>query len=76
MPHATGRSKPRGEGKVSLEKANSLRDLVYIPEEISNSSLRSEHPSCFNDFNKIINSLGNYIVPFGESKILSYVGKV
>ena len=76
MPHATGRSKPRGEGKVSLEDANSLRDLIYIPEGISDSSLRTEHPSCFNGFEKIIESLGKYIVPVAESKILSYVGKV
>ena len=76
MPHATGRSKPRGEGKVSLEQANSLRDLVYIPEGISDSSLRTEHPSCFNDFDKIVTSLGEHIILYGQSKILSYVGKV
>ena len=76
MPHATGRSGPRGKTKVSPEKAAEIRKTVYIPEKISNSSLRSEHPSCYNNFDKIYDTLIDYIIPVGESKIKSYVGKV
>ncbi len=80
MPHATGRKGPRGEHKVSLKEAASLRDVVYIPEGISDSSLRTEHPSCFNSFDKIIEKLcqwdKNYLYPIGEVKILSYIGKI
>ena len=80
MPHATGRKGPRGETKVSLEKAREIRDLVYIPSKISDSSLRTEHPSCFNDFDKIIDKLckwdKSYIYSMGEIQILSYIGKI
>ena len=76
MPHATGRSGPRGSTKVTEETAAELRKMVYIPEQISNSSLRTEHPSCYNGYDGIINKLREFIVPLGSSKILSYVGKV
>ena len=80
MPHATGRKGPRGENKVSLAKVKEIRDLVYIPSGISDTSLRTEHSSCFNDFDKIINKLckwdKSYIVDIGEIRILSYIGKI
>jgi len=63
---------------VSEEDAAFVRKLVYIPDEIENSSLRSEHPSCYNGFDKILTILGQgkYIVPVGEMRILSYIGKI
>ncbi len=79
MPHATGRVGPRGETKVSLEKAAELRDLVYIPEGIKNSSLRTEHPDCFNNYDNIFKKLreeNNFFIPYGECDILSYIGKI
>ncbi|MBU2560737.1 MAG: hypothetical protein KKD17_00415 [Nanoarchaeota archaeon] len=76
MPHATGRSGPTGKMKVSSEIAGLLRKQVYIPAGISDSSLRSEHPSCYNGFGRILSRLGNHIVPLGECRILGYVGKV
>ncbi|MBI2146242.1 RtcB family protein [Candidatus Woesearchaeota archaeon] len=80
MPHATGRSGPRGKTKVSLETAASIRELAYIPADISNGSLRTEHPSCFNNYDKIYSKLRNhnglFFVPVGETTILSYIGKV
>ncbi len=78
MPHATGRSGPLGDTKVSAEETGILRQMVYIPPEISVQSLRSEHPSCYNDYQKIFRRLrddNNFFVPLGEMKILSYVGK-
>jgi len=76
FPHATGRCAPRGESKVSVEEAASLREMVYIPAVISDSSLRTEHPSCYNNFDQIFKSVGSYLVSLGEIKIKSYVGKV
>ncbi len=88
MPHATGRSGPRGEMKVSLEEIREMRcqpQIPYIPSGISDTALRSEHPSCFNNFDKILEKLKypisehfqeNYFIITGQSKILSYVGKV
>lgn len=79
LPHATGRRGPLGSTKVSREEAEKLRQMVYIPKEISSASLRSEHPSCYNGHEKIIRKLrqeNNFFIPLGETRILSYVGKV
>ncbi len=88
MPHATGRAGPRGEMKVSLEEVREMRKqpwIPYIPAGISDTSLRSEHPSCFNNSDKIFERLRyniserlreTYYIPTGEAQILSYVGKV
>ena len=79
MPHATGRSGPRGAMKVTEKQASLLRKFVYIPSGISNSSLRSEHPSCYNGFEKVFDAFPlsqRKFISVGEMTILSYVGKV
>ncbi len=88
MPHATGRAGPRGELKVSLEEVREMRKqpwIPYIPTGIPDTALRSEHPSCFNNSDKIFEKLRykiserlteTYYIPTGEAQILSYVGKV
>ena len=82
MPHATGRAGPRGEMKVSLEEVREMRrqpSIPYIPKGISDTALRSEHPSCFNDYDNIFRKLGvenKFYTSIGECRILSYVGKV
>lgn len=88
MLHATGRAGPRGQMKVSLDEVAEMRQqpwIPYIPLGISDSALRSEHPTCFNDYDKIFQKLKyqisehfteNYFLLTGEARILSYVGKV
>lgn len=79
MPHATGRRGPLGDTKVEVGEVEILREMVYIPPAISSHSLRSEHPSCYNGYNKIFERLrdeNHFFVPLGEMKILSYIGKV
>ncbi|MFH1290633.1 MAG: hypothetical protein ABIH92_04455 [Nanoarchaeota archaeon] len=76
MPHATGRQGPRGKTKVTPEEASTLRESVYIPQKISDQSLRTEHPSCYNGFEKIFDKLGPNFSVRGKARILSYVGKV
>ncbi len=76
LPHGTGRSGPRGETKVTPAEASRIRGLVYVPESISNDSLRSEHPSCYNGYDNIFEKLRRYFNPIGETRILSYIGKV
>lgn len=73
MPHATGRS---GIAQATIEQAVNVRNLAYIPRDIPSESLRSEHPSCYNDFEKIFAALlgkERHFVPIGEARILSYV---
>ncbi len=78
MPHGTGRRGPRGQTKVTAEQASLIRKQVYIPSGIKDSSLRTEHHSCYNGFDKIFDTLRKeeLFVPVGYARILSYVGKV
>ncbi|MDP2750016.1 MAG: RtcB family protein [Nanoarchaeota archaeon] len=80
MPHGTGRVAPTGETKVSVEKVKELRKEVYIPHQISDASIRAEHPDCYCDFKKMLSYNTSYsgtdLISLGEIKILSYVGRV
>lgn len=76
MPHATGRKGPLGDLKMDSSEVGIMRKLTYIPDSISDSSLRSEHPSCYNSSEKCFDKLRNFVVLVGDTKILAYVGKV
>lgn len=88
MPHATGRRGPISVTKVSLDAVAAMRidpSIPYIPPEIPDTSLRSEHPSCFNDDDKIFKRLryqltehfdSPYAILLGSCIIKGYVGKV
>ncbi len=76
FPHAAGRKGSRGNHKVGINRIPELRERVYIPAQIADTSLRSEHPDCYNSFEHILEKLGFYIISLGSTRILSYVGKV
>lgn len=76
MPHGTGRIGPLSDIKATIEKARELRRKVYVPETISDSSLRSEHPDCYHDFQHVLKELHQYMVGLGHLKIKAYVGKI
>lgn len=78
FPHATGRRGKRGETKVTAEQAAGLRKFVYIPEGIADSSLRTEHSSCYNGYDRIFRAMRkqDFFLPVGQMEILSYVGKI
>ncbi len=76
MPHAAGRRIPRGQGKVAIEKVAEIRTLAYIPDRISDTSLRSEHPSCYNTIRSITRKFVKSMLTIGELRILAYIGKI
>lgn len=76
MPHGTGRAGPTSKLKVAPEEAAKLRKRIYIPEGISDSSLRPEHPSCYNNLENTMDRLREYTHSIGECTIRSYVGHV
>jgi len=76
MPHGTGRKGPTSRLKVEDSKIAELRDRVYVPSEISDASLRSEHPDCYNSFEKVWERLGQYMKPLGHFEIRAYIGKI
>lgn len=76
MPHGTGRRGPISMFKADLKEARDLRKTLYIPKEVSDSSLRGEHPKGYNNIYYILDKVAPYLAVAGESKILSYIGKV
>ena len=76
MPHASGRRGPTGDFKVSVEKAKEIRNMVYVPELVSDSSLRSFHPDCFNESTPIYRKFGKQMVGLGETRIKAFIGKI
>ncbi|MBW2992046.1 RtcB family protein [Candidatus Woesearchaeota archaeon] len=76
MPHGTGRKGPLRKFKVSEEKARELRKQVYVPSVIPDSSLKSEHPNCYNSYSPILEKLNKFIVGLGHIDIKAYIGKL
>lgn len=76
MPHGTGRKAPLSVLKGSIEDVRKLRESVYVPELIPDSSLKSEHPKCYNSHAKIFDSLSEFMICLGHIEISAYVGKI
>lgn len=76
LPHGTGRLAGRGALKVDLDQVKALREMVYIPDCIRDTSLRTEHPSCFNGYSGIFKHLHGHVIGIRSSRILGYVGKI
>ena len=76
MPHGTGRKGPLSQLKASEAELVELREKVYVPGIIPNSSLKSEHPVCYNDGSKIYEILGKYMAAVGDIQIKAYIGKI
>lgn len=76
LPHGTGRKGPISEVKADIEKIKKLRQEVYVPKMIKDASLRSEHPDCYNDSQKVYEKLHKHMSAVGQIEIKAYIGKV
>ena len=76
MPHGTGRKAPLSVLKGSIEDVRKLRESVYVPEIIPDSSLKSEHPNCYNSPANVLDNLSEFMIGLGNIKINAYVGKI
>lgn len=76
LPHGTGRAGPINQHKVTEEKAEEVRKLVYVPNIIPSSSLKSEHPDCYNGFDEIFKTLKQSMIGLGHLEIKAYIGKL
>jgi len=78
MPHGSGRSEPLSQLKqhVTEDDVKGLRKMVYIPEMIKDSSLKSEHPKCYDLEFSVLNEVNENYCIVNEVKILAYVGKI
>lgn len=77
MSHGTGRVLSRADAKDLLATDTTIRsprELIYIPEYISDSSLRTEGPHCYRDLDQCLNLLGPTIDQKERFSVLAYLG--
>tara|TARA_Y100000310_G_scaffold162223_1_gene162184 strand:+ start:4403 stop:5323 length:921 start_codon:yes stop_codon:yes gene_type:complete len=72
--HGTGRKISRSDSKNMEFDSTSLRKKIYIPNSISDSSLRTEAPHCYRGLDEVLPKLHKYASIVGRLKPLSYVG--
>jgi hypothetical protein len=76
VPHGSGRVGPTSQNKVSLEKVKELREQVFIPKKITDTSLRTEHPDCYNNIDAFLNIFRDHIQIIGETQIEAYIHQI
>lgn len=78
LSHGTGRTMSRGEAKEYAEQYDykALRKRVYIPENISDASIRTEAPFCYRDIDKCLGLIGELIEEVDRLTPIAYMGQL
>ncbi len=78
MSHGTGRIMSRSEAKNFADQYNyqSLRQRIYIPDSISNDSIKTEAPFCYRDINKCMELVNGLIVEVKRFVPIAYLGQI
>jgi len=78
MSHGTGRAKSRSESKEDARNFDfaALRRAIYIPNGISNASLRTENPRCYRDLDACLKLLGDSVIVEERLTTVAYIGQV
>ena len=76
LAHGTGRNVARGQARLHANGFDfaALRDQVYIPEYIENSSLRTEIPGSYRDLEDVLALLGDLVIEQERFDIIAYLG--
>jgi len=78
MSHGTGRIMSRSQAKAHAESYDyeTLRDRIYIPDEISNHSIKTEAPFCYRDLDSCLKLIDNLVVEVERFSPFAYIGHV
>lgn len=78
MSHGTGRVMSRGESKQYAEQYDyeALRKLIYIPEQISNASIKTEAPFCYRNIDDCMNLLNGVVTEVERFIPIAYIGQL
>ena len=76
LSHGTGRLVPRSVAKSMASEGAiaALRESIYIPEAISDESLRSEIPSGYRPLDECLGLLRPYIEEHARLQVIGYIG--
>ena len=76
VSHGTGRLLSRSDAKDLVLDASRLRQQLYIPDYISDSSLRTESPECYRSLNHCLELLGPVVKEEKRFGVLAYLGRL
>jgi len=78
LPHGTGRVMSRSDAKQMADDYDysSLRQRIYIPGKISNSSIRTEAPFCYRDLDACLELIRSLIVVEKRFSPFAYLGQI
>lgn len=76
VSHGTGRLLSRGDAKDLKLDASRLRNQLYIPDYISDSSLRTESPECYRSLAHCLDLLGPLVKEERRFSVLAYLGRL
>lgn len=78
LPHGTGRTMSRSDAKVATMDFdfNAMRKTVYIPEQITDASLRTEAPICYRRLDDGVALISGYIEAVERFVPVAYIGQL
>ncbi len=76
VSHGTGRLLSRSDAKELVVDASQLRRQLYIPDYISDSSLRTESPGCYRSLDSCLQLLGPIIQEEKRFVVQAYLGRL
>jgi RNA-splicing ligase RtcB len=78
MSHGTGRVMSRGEAKEHAESYDyaGLRKRIYIPQQISNDSIKTEAPFCYRDLDSCLALISELVDEVERFSVIAYIGQL
>lgn len=78
LPHGTGRmmSRSAAKGATGTFDFEAMRQQVYIPEQISDASLRTEAPICYRPLDVCLELVSEYIDVVERFVPVAYIGQL
>lgn len=78
LSHGTGRKYSRSDTKTYAEQYDyeALRRRIYIPNSISNASIKTETPFCYRSIDDCMNLLGDIVEEVERFVPTAYIGQL
>jgi RNA-splicing ligase RtcB len=78
LSHGTGRCFSRSQGKAYAEEFDfgGLRRMIYIPDFISDASIKTEAPFCYRDLDDCLSFISEYIEVQERYSPFAYLGQL
>ena len=78
MSHGTGRIMSRSEAKTYAEKFDykSLREMIYIPNMISDASIKTEAPFCYRAIDSCLQLIEKLVTEVQRFSPFAYLGQI